>query len=46
VVPSIVVANAPAVIITIDDAAAINADLIDQRDLVDFDFMLLLLPDK
>jgi hypothetical protein len=31
---------------TIDDAAAINADLNDERAFLDFDFMVLLLPDK
>jgi hypothetical protein len=31
---------------TIDDAAAISADLNDPRAFLAFDFMLLLLPDK
>jgi hypothetical protein len=44
VVPSIVAANAP--VMTMDDAAAINADLNDPRAFLAFVFMLLLLPDK
>jgi hypothetical protein len=44
VVPSIDAANAP--VIAIDDAAAMRVDLKDLTSFLDFDFVVLLLPDK